>query len=715
MPVIGISISRLRELVRADISDDKLAELLDQLGCDVDGVTSMLRYKSRASDYVIEVLPSESLPLTDQASGKTVEKAEDLWDKVGEETVVRLDLLPVRPDIFDAGGLARALRGYLGVQTGLPQYDFAEPGPEGRWRVEVDPRLADPMYRRPFIQCAIVRNVTLDDSGLRAVMKLQENLHWALCRDRKFASLGAYDLSKLQSPIRYTLVDRDEFRFTPLFWAWRGDVSPELMLKEHPKGMAYAHLVEGLSEVPALIAANDVVLSLPPVINAEQSKVTTATRDIFLDVTGHNLPVVTRALSLLATAIVEMDTKGQARIEQVEIVGAHCVHPDGDVRGQAEGARSASLLTPALATETYSLRPEYAAKLLGLELSREKCIELLRNMRHDVHDPEGAHGNFPSIHGGHRDPLLVTVAAYRNDIMHEVDLVEDIAVAYGYHHIVPSLVPSFTAGEGLALNNLSRKAASVMCGLQFTEVLSLVLTSENEHYARLRRAESLQRVTLANPISVEQTMMREHLYASLLGVLALNMDQPLPQRIFEVGDVVKYGTDLSAPPTALVGAGQSPRPGVRGEEGGDYAPPLQEQDEDGPRQARPLQEAGAESRPTHDPRPHELRVLGAAICHGRAGYSEGRGVLDSLLYELGYLVGAELVSARKEEGPTQGRPLQVEYRADDNPTALPGRAAAVYQGERRIAELFEVHPETLTRFGLSTPVVLLSVLLGENG
>ncbi|MCC7477755.1 hypothetical protein IT575_04790 [bacterium] len=698
MPVIGISISRLRQLVRSEISDEKLTELLDQLGCDVDGVTSMLRYKSRASDYVIEVLPSESLPLTDQASGRTVEKAEDLWEKIGEETVVRLDLLPVRPDIFDAGGLARALRGYLGVQTGLAQYSFAQPGPEGRWRVEVDPRMADPLYRRPFIQCAIVRNVTLDDSGLRAVMKLQENLHWALCRDRKFASLGAYDLSKLQSPIRYTLVDREDFSFTPLFWGWRGPVSPAQMLKEHPKGMAYAHLVEGLSEVPALIAANDVVLSLPPVINAEESKVTTATRDIFLDVTGHNLPVVTRALSLLATAIVEMDLAGQAQIEQVEIVqhvGASLDSPSpvgGSTQEAGQDPPLQSLLTPELATETYSLRPEYAARLLGLELSRERCVELLRNMRHEVHDPEGANGSFPSVHGGHRDPLLVTVAAYRNDIMHEVDLVEDIAVAYGYHHIVPSLVPSFTAGEGLALNNLSRKAASVMTGLQFTEVLSLVLTSENEHYARLRREESLQRVTLANPISVEQTMMREHLYASLLGVLALNMDQPLPQRIFEVGDVVKYGSDLSAPPTAAsVGASlDSPTNAVT---------------QDG------------ESRPatTHDPRPTELRVLGAAICHGRAGYSEGRGVLDSLLYELGYLVGAESVSARTEEGPIHGRPLQVEYRADDNPTALRGRAAAVYQGQRRIAELFEVHPETLLRFGLSTPVVLLSVLLGENG
>ncbi len=144
-------------------------------------------------------------------SGVSAASADEVWQFAGEETVVRLDLLPVRPDIFDAGGLARALRGYLGVETGLKEYAAAP----ASWRVEVDARITDPAFRRPFIQCVIVRNLSLDDELLRAIMRLQENLHWALCRDRKFASIGAYDLATLDNPIRYTLVDREELPLHP--------------------------------------------------------------------------------------------------------------------------------------------------------------------------------------------------------------------------------------------------------------------------------------------------------------------------------------------------------------------------------------------------------------------------------------------------------------------------------------------------------------------
>lgn len=552
MPTVGISIARLRKLLRADVDNARLEQLLDQLGCDVEGITTVRRYQSRHSDYSIELTPSESLPLSDPGSGVTAEKADDIWQLAGEEQVVRLELLPVRPDIFDAGGLARALRGYLDVDVGLPHYNITEPGPLGegegkRWTVEVDPQIAS--GARPFIQCAIIRNLTIDEELLRAMMRLQEHLHWALCRDRKFASIGAYDLSTLASPVRYTLVDRQQFRFTPLFWGHREPVSPATMLKEHPKGVGYAHLVEGQRELPALIGSNEAVLSLPPIINANETRVTTSTRDVFIDVTGSNLPVVTRALAIMATSLLELDTEGLAHIEQVEIV----YHDRRE-------------LTPSLETQHFTVDPARASSLIGVELTREQVRELLLKMRHDVHEAEGK--------------LAVTVGPFRNDIMHEVDLIEDVAIAYGYHHIKPTLVPSFTAGKTLAINDLSRRAAIVLTGLGFIETQSLVMTSERDHYEKLLLPVTERRVTLANPISVDQTMLREHLYSGLLDVLSSNTDQQLPQRLFEVGDVIEYNDE-----------------------------------------------------------PRELRGIAGVICATRTGYAEGRSVFDSLLHELG--LGAE--------------------------------------------------------------------------
>lgn len=667
MPTIGISTERLRALVTRGLPPGagpelaRIEELLDQLGCDVDGVGELRRYKSRFSEQQIELGPADSLPLTDPLSGESRENPAELWELVAQEEVIKLDLLPVRPDLFDAGGLARALRGYLGIETGLKDYKAAlhssgggRPAVgEAEWRVEVDPRITDPRYGRPHVQCAIVRGLSIDESLLRAVMKLQESIHWALCRDRKFASLGCYDLAALKGPVRYTLT-APGFRFRPLLWGSREAVTPDEMLAGHPKGQAYQHLVEGLDAYPLLIDAAGQVLSLPPVINADESKVVSGTRDLFLDATGPSLPVVERALAILATSLVELDESGAAWIEPVRVV-----YPDRE------------LLTPALQTTETALDPDWACRLLGLTLTRAEVAARLERMRHGVADSGSG-------------PFVVTSAAYRHDIIHAVDLVEDLAIAHGYHNFRPALVPTFTAGRARPENLLARQAASVLTGLGFTETLSLVLTSEDDHYEKLLRPAPALRVRVANPVSVEQTMLREHLYSSLLKVLGGNTDHPLPQRIFEVGDVVGYGRTGNRE----LGTGTL----KEGASGGGSLPPI----DPVPDKERRLDAAATGTGV--DPAPTERRVIAGAVCATRAGYAEGRSVLDALLIELAF-------SGPGGEG--------VEYRADENPSGLPGRSAVVYDSAgARSAELFEVHPQVLENFGIPNPVVLFSLQLG---
>ncbi len=632
MPVIGISVSRLHELLRSEVSEDRVEQLLDWLGCDVDGVAEVRRLKSRHSDYVIELKPQEAIPLTDPHSGFSSEHWEKVWQEVGSERQVLLELLPVRPDLFDAGGLARALRGYLGVETGLRDYSPVASG----WRVEVDERITDAKYGRPLVQMAIVRNLQIDDNMLRSIMKLQEGLHWALCRDRKFASIGAYDLDKLSGPIRYTLVDPDSFRFTPLFWGQREPVSPRTMLEEHKKGMEYARLLAGLDAYPALLDSADRVLSLPPVINAEETKVTADTVNFIVDVTGPNEPIVTKALAILASSMVEMDPTGRATLETVEVVYPDRTH-----------------VTPEMATERFRVDPQQASRLLGIELSQADCTRLLGNMRHDVGKPDG------------EGPLDVTVAAYRNDILHEVDLVEDIAIAYGYHNIEHRLVPSFTVGRSLPIVERARLAAQAMCGLGFSETLSLVLTNERYHFERMRiPAEQFpRRVQIDNPAHVDQTMMRTNLHSSLLEQLSRNTDNPLPQRIFEVGDIVSY---LGVP-----------------------------QDRAHPR---------------------ELSVVAGAVCSTRAGYAEGRSTLDALLHELGLdaeRVGLNYTAADYPAG-LPGRCAElwadaVLLGARPEYCSLP-----VVDDSMLIGRLFELHPEVLENWKLGNPVVIFELVLGEH-
>ena len=56
----------------------------------------------------------------------------------------------------------------------------------------------------------------VDETSLVAIMKLQENLHWGVGRDRKLASIGVYDLATISGDITYRTMDPDKDKFVPL-------------------------------------------------------------------------------------------------------------------------------------------------------------------------------------------------------------------------------------------------------------------------------------------------------------------------------------------------------------------------------------------------------------------------------------------------------------------------------------------------------------------
>jgi phenylalanyl-tRNA synthetase beta chain len=196
-----------------------------------------------------------------------------------------------------------------------------------------------------------------------------------------------------------------------------------------------------------------------------------------------------------------------ARACAVEIAG-----PDGSRR------------TPDFGPQEMTIAPSHAARILGIDVSTADAVELLRRMRHD------AEATGP-------DEVRVGVPPYRNDILHEIDLIEDLAIAYGYHRITPSLVPTFTVGAQLPETARANRAREVLCGLGFAEVMTLVLTSPAAHDEALGRPATEQAVRVSHPVSSEQTMVRANLLAGLLATFEHNVTHPLPQRIFEVGQV----------------------------------------------------------------------------------------------------------------------------------------------------------------------------------
>lgn len=495
------------------LSLEDLVEILPKLGCEVEEVADVQEFVCKVCGKIYDRTAAQGAPLACSNCGSDFRASPQSLSELGTSQVLRLNMLAVRPDIFDPGGMARYIRGYLGMQTGLAEYRVSA----ARIRVQVDPQLANEESRRPYIACAVVRNVQLNNSTIKMVMNLQEDLHWALGRDRKLASIGVYDLDTLFGEVfHYDAIDPDGLRFVPLGFSPddpANALTPREILNKHKTGQAYAHLLKPLKKYPLLRDGVGTVLSMPPIINSEATRVTMKTRQFFIDVTGLSARVVERALNIVVTSLKEIMPQIEIECVMIESTAAAGPKPAPQVR-----------ITPDLSPTVMTLSVRQAADTLGIPLNAAELAELLESMGHDVDE------------SGHADTLKVLVPAYRNDVMHPVDLMEDAAIAYGYENIKPELVPTFTVGAARAIEEQSGTARRVLTGLGFHQVMTLVLTSEPAAFGKWRVEPNPRAVLIDNPISTEQTMCRVSLLPGLLETLAINKQYDLPQQLFEVGD-----------------------------------------------------------------------------------------------------------------------------------------------------------------------------------
>lgn len=505
MPVVGIPVEMLLSRVATELDRDQLVLHLQHLGCDVEGYTTLRRFGCQRCDNILEITPTENPPVLCDRCSTDFRAAPEMLSALGESDVIRMELLAVRPDMFDPGGLARVLRNYLGESNAPAQYALQG----GEYGVTVDPRLSQDSSFRPKIACAVVRGISLDDDLLKAIMKLQENLHWALGRDRKHASIGVYDLDSLSGKdFEYRVVGPEELSFVPLGYDLddaTASITPREILEKHPKGLGYARLLAGYTGYPLLVDQAGNVMSLPPIINSEATRVTRQTTKFFVDVTGTDQRIVDRALNIMVTSLAELDQN--VVLEQVTIR-----YPQQNV------------VSPNLAPQVLEFELAKSARVIGVDLSSDDVVANLKRMGHGI-----SKRSSETVH--------VAIPAYRNDIMHPIDLVEDVAIAYGYHNIDASLVPTMTVGVERPEEHYSEIVRRAMNGLGCTEVITLILSSPEIQYDALLLPRRDDCVLIENPISVEQTQIRTSLIPGLLDTFSANTDHEMPQRIFESGNI----------------------------------------------------------------------------------------------------------------------------------------------------------------------------------
>jgi phenylalanyl-tRNA synthetase beta chain len=508
-----------------------------------------------------------------------------------------------RPDLWCCEGIARQIR--IKQQGMLKPYSFFAGGTKSLRQVIVKPGIEQV---RPYVAACTARGYQVTDEGLAQLIQTQEKLADIFGHKRKTVSIGIYQLSKISFPITYELVKPDEAQFTPLGMETVMTLSEILMV--HPKGLEYGSILAGEQRLPILRDAAKQPLSFPPIINSrEVGEVQVGDDQLFVEVTGTDLSMVILTLNIFAANLADRG----AVIEPV------------DVQYASSTALGKRVRTPQDLGKSKTIPIATIEQALGQTLGAKVVTQALEVYGYDVVAGKGS--------------VKAKLPPYRQDLMHMMDVVEDVAMSLGYAEFTPVMPAQFTVGGLSGIENLSDRSRELMVGLGFQEIISNILGSP-DHYSSSMRLEDTEwgrMVEVDNVMALTFSCLRQWMLPSLLRVEAASSRAFYPHRLFEAGDV-------------------------------------------------------AIPDRTHELGSRTETVLGAAIAHATAHFSEIHSCLDVLFYHLGR-----------------------EYRLEpvQHPSFLDGRAGRIMVGDMSVGVIGEVHPEVLERWQIGMPVVAFDVNLSH--
>jgi phenylalanyl-tRNA synthetase beta chain len=442
-------------------------------------------------------------------SGIKMNKVLDLLPFVGVDIedvgkdVIRVEYNPNRPDLSSDYGVARALRGLLDIETGLPKFKLA-----GRSGLAVS--IEDAVRKiRPYLIALVAKNGTLDDETLKQLIVMQEDLHNGIGRKRRKASIGIHNLDVIQFPVTYKTVSGD-YSFTPL------DESSEFpidqILKDLEIGKQYGHILSGFDRYPLIVDSFGTVLSLPPIINGQATKVNDRCRNLFVEVTATDQETAEDLLAILAITLYDAGFE----IRTVSIVDS--------------GRRRKKIETPQMKPKVISADVGYVNSILGLMLDTKQMITCLKKSRLDAKAVD-------------RKKIVCTIPRYRIDISDPIDISEEVAIGYGIYNLEPKFPTSPTAGKKDSLSVYFNTIREAMIGLGMIESLNFMLTSKEVQYSAFG-IPAKDVLSVDSSKSTEHEILRDSLVPLLLQSLSYNIHEQYPQRLFEIGKTFLKSTTI---------------------------------------------------------------------------------------------------------------------------------------------------------------------------
>ncbi|CAF3524909.1 unnamed protein product [Fusarium graminearum] len=554
-----------------------------------------------------------------------------------EPPQLKIEIPANRYDMLCFEGIVSNLNVFRG-KTEPPKYRLVDPSSGKLESITVKPEAEQV---RPYVSGAILRNIKFDKSRYESFIALQDKLHQNLARNRTLVSIGTHDYDTIKGPFTYEALPPKDIKFTPLNQTKEMDSAELMSFYENDKHLGrFLHIIRDSPVYPAIYDSNRVVCSLPPIINGDHSKITLDTTNVFIEITATDLTKLDIVTDIMVTMF-SMYCSEPFTVEPVQINSDH---------------NNQTRITPNLKPRVAEVEIDYLNSCTGLNESPESLCKLLSKMSY-TSTPSSKDANI----------LEVAIPPTRADVLHQCDVMEDLAVCYGYNNL-PRTAPSrsATVGAPLPVNKLSDIIRIETAVAGWSEVMPLILCSHDENFAWLNRKDDGNTVVrLANPKTAEYQVVRSSLLPGLLKTIRENKGHSVPMKIFEVSDVVF-------------------------------------KDETQERKAR-----------------NERHF--AAAWYGRtSGFEVVHGLLDRILLMLrtSFLTHEEGLSGKSidfevKENPSKPDGYWIEEL--DDATFFAGHAASVYLRlggkERRVGEFGILHPSVLEKFDLKYPVSTLEINL----
>jgi len=398
------------------------------------------------------------------------------------------------PYLWSVEGIARIVKGGLGKEKGIPVLPLSD----SDHIIQVDPSVKSV---RPFIVAFSAKGKPVDEYILKQIIQLQEKLSEGFGRKRRKVAIGIYPLDKITFPITYKTVLPDGIRFTPL--EMDKELTPSEILEQHPAGIKYAFTLQDKKQYPLLIDTNKQVLSLPPIINSNNlGRVQEGDQNLFIEMTGTDQEALELCCTIFAYALA--DRGFEISTVTVKYADTQTTHPS-------------------IKTEKIKIDSQEARNILGVDFSEQQISQLLEKARYNVKGSE------------------VEIPPYRLDILHPVDIIEDIAIMYGYDNFPVSPIETHTIGQIDPLIHFAQQAREIMVGFGFTELLSPMLTNKSLLYEKMN-CKDFGTIEIKEYMSETYSVVRSWMLPVLMECVSKNKHHEYPQKIFESGLVtVKKG------------------------------------------------------------------------------------------------------------------------------------------------------------------------------